>query len=349
MSHSDLMRSYMNKIQLMEDDFVVTCMQASAGPTMLTEGTVLLEGPIADKIKGTVAALTDKYHDLNASLLAKATVKAGELFSDNPKVSGTLAKVGKIAKFGVKNRALIGILVGIVGTLIGMANNPAAASQAATQLDTVLSGTDVDSIIDQLQAAGIDVGAQPDMAAGAGLEGLEGIPPDVATTVTKAAKALRAIDDFEFTEGSTISASSDYKLDGMVDKHSETIESSIRVTTPDGKLVLGEMHSKTEIVDGVRTHTQTHGGVKFDLLKAFTSLKPEQMEQVQDYLNQSLSRAEFIGSKKIHEAEGQGPASAILQDKAEDFTDAFAAALKKQPDGKYRVAMGPDGIKFKKV
>lgn len=354
MSQSELMRTYMEKVRLMEDDFVVTCMGVAAqhplnGVLLESTSGMLLEGPLADRIKQTTAAITKKYNNVTNDLLLKAVVKAQTLFSGDPKVTGLLSKVSKVAKFAVKNRALISILVGIVGTLIGMANNPAAAAQASSQLDHVLSGNDIDSIIDQLEASGIDVGAAPDLG------GLEGIPPDVATVVTKAAKALRAIDDFEFTYGSQMSADSNFHMehatvDGEIVKSSHITESNIKVTTPDGKLVLGEMHSKLiQDQDGVKFE-ETVGGVKFDLLKAFNSLNADQREQVQDYLDQSLSRRDFIGSKKpMSEAEGQGPASAILQDKAEDFAALFATKLKDQPDGKYRVRLGPKGLQTKKI
>lgn len=145
MSAAEQMRDLINAINLREDPFVVLCLETNHG-TMLVEGAqVLDEGAILDRIRKTTQAVANKYHDVQYSLLAKATNKALDVFGGrdktDPKVSAALDKILKVGRAAVNNRALIMVLVGMVGTLIGLSSNPASAQSAAAQInDTLLQG-----------------------------------------------------------------------------------------------------------------------------------------------------------------------------------------------------------------
>ncbi|RYF05168.1 MAG: hypothetical protein EOO77_28680, partial [Oxalobacteraceae bacterium] len=153
---------------------------------------VIMEGPLADKIKLTAKQASKKYREASYELLASVTQKALNVFAENPQVSGTLQKILKVGGIAMQNRALIMILVGMVGTLIGMAANPASATQASSQMDQVFNGN-LDHVIQQLDASGIHI----DMTHA----GIEGLPPEIGQSAQKAAAALKAIANYEYTQG----------------------------------------------------------------------------------------------------------------------------------------------------
>jgi hypothetical protein len=240
----------------------------------------LMEGPLADKIKATAKQVQAKYQDVQYQLLASATEKALNMFAENPAVSATLGKILKVGKIAVQNRALLTILVGIVGTMIGLVSNPAAASQAAHQLDQVFNG-DIDHVLQQLNASGIQV----DMSAAS----IEGLPPEIGTVAKKAAAALKAIASFEYHTGmahsSERSVTTEFSLEGTISQEHNRVTEEIIVKTPDGALTIA--HITTVFEDGKYQDSAT--GVKFDLFDKLGDLTPEQQKSVDDYINGAVS------------------------------------------------------------
>jgi hypothetical protein len=156
------MRQLINRISVCEDPFVIFCTEINQS-SMLLESTALSEGAILDRIRKTTKAVKDKYDDVQYSLLSKATTRAMDMFNSSgkmdPKVGAVLTKIGKMGKAAAANRTLILVLVGMVGTLIGLASNPAAAQSAAAQMDQSLSGN-IDQLVNTVTGgSGGDVAA----------------------------------------------------------------------------------------------------------------------------------------------------------------------------------------------
>jgi hypothetical protein len=151
------MRRLIDAISIREDEFVMLCIQTDSRFPLrqpLRESfrkNALMEGPLLDKVRKTANIIKAKYDDIQYSMLAKATVKALDLFQSSgdvdPKVASVIAKIGKIGKGAAQNRALLLVLMGMVGTLIGLASNPASAQTAAAQMDQSLSGS-LDQLVD---------------------------------------------------------------------------------------------------------------------------------------------------------------------------------------------------------
>lgn len=293
---------------------------------VLLEGFVLTEGPLADRIKATMQRVGQKAGDVQYALLAKTTAKALDMFQADAQTSGVLRKIQAAGRLAASNPALLTALVGIAGTLIGMASNPASAAQAAAQIDPVVSGN-IDHIIDQLAQSGIHV----DMAAS--------LPPEIQGTAAKAAKALKAIQGFEFTHGSRIESSREVftsvSLDATVQHQGSSYIEHITVRTPDGKIVLGQIDTAFTVVDGKVEISDHESGVKFDLAQAFKGLSPEQQKAVGAYLD---------GSVWPQGSSSSGP-EAILKDKAPDLSLAVATAALAKGSVASRVRIGPQGVK----
>ncbi|RYD48848.1 MAG: hypothetical protein EOP83_25950, partial [Verrucomicrobiaceae bacterium] len=228
---------------------------------------LLMEGPLADKIKATAKQVQQKYRDIQYDLLATATHKALNLFAENPQVSSTLQKVLKIGQIAMRNRPLIAILLGMVGTLVGMASNAAAAQQASMQMDQVFNG-DMDHVIQQLQASGINV----DMSTA----GIEGLSPELGEAAKKAAAALKAISEYEFKQGGSITSSREFftqvSVEGVIEHSDEKYIEQITLKTADGKITLAQISATVE--NGQYQDSAT--GVKFDLWNQLKGLNPEQ-------------------------------------------------------------------------
>lgn len=348
MTPSETLRSYMDAVAIHSDPFIVECFEIDAqNPLVLTE-SVLEEGPLADKIKATAASLKQKYHDISADFLAKTTIKAMDLFKSkgdmDPKVQAALDRIGKVGKFAVQNRALLAVLAGMVGTIVGLSSNPAAAAQAAEKIQSNLSFEELDQIIDSLAQSGIHVDDTIADAANA-------LPPEISAIARKAAAVIRAIEDFSYTDG--LSFETDQRLfeemtiEGNVRKIESTYESHIVVKTPDGKLVIAEMHSKSTMTDGVSHFEDSHGGVKFRLFDAFRGLSKEDAAKVTKFIQSGLSyHPSFKSTSTLDESEETAPIEKIVTEKVDDFSRLAAAVVgEDRPDGTYKIYIGPQGIR----
>jgi hypothetical protein len=308
-------RNYLNILS--GDDFVVHSQS-------LTESfSALSEGAITDRINATVIGLKNKYNDLSYELLAKATIKAQTMFSGNTEVSALLQKIAKVGKFGMRNRALISVLVGVVSVLIGFANNPSALAKATAGLDQSLDGNTVDDIIKHLEQNGIDVAGEAANAA-------SNLPPELSDVTKKAAQALRAIEKFKFINGQTIDSQREVfqsiSVQGELQKVHDSYSQNIVITIPGTDVVLSKMNLHME--DG--NFSEESSGAEFDLLKSM-KLTPEQDTQVSNYIN-GISNPEVT-----------------LNDKAPGFGALIATAFVKAPDGKFKFSIDSKGIHIRKA
>lgn len=292
---------------------------------------LLMEGPLADKIKATAKQVSQKYRDVQYNLLASATQKALNMFAENPQVSGTLNKILKVGKIAMQNRALITILVGMVGTLVGFASNPAAANQASGQMDQVFNGN-LDHVIQQLEASGIHI----DMTAA----GIEGLPPEIGQTAQKAAQALKAIKDYEYHTGATVSSSrvSEFSFDGSIQQENNRFVEEIVLKTADGKVTLA--HITTVIENGKYQDSQT--GVKFDLWNEIGNLSPDQQKAVEDYINGVVTDRPPETSNGATNPDPAHDLVSAIRAKVPHLALMVAAAA--QAKGGTRVSGGPNGI-----
>jgi hypothetical protein len=315
----------------------------------------LMEASLRDMI-GKVA---QKYNDVSYQVLASVTAKALTAFSKNPPVQTSVQRILSVGKLAVRNRALLGILVGMVGTLIGMAASPHAAAQAAQQIDSSLAGNDIDQILHSLQQHGIHVdqsASLPDDVTSI----LQTLPPEVSASAQKAAKALRAIEDFKFHTGEQISSNSevqDFRLEGIVTKHEHTYVSDIWSQTPDGQLTLAHAHVESHTVDGVYTHEHKIEGVQIDLSRQLGRLDRAQMLKVMNYITYGMSEsaetddpvlAEWPFSKKTQPAQagdGLQKITSVITAKMPELSAVLTSALASKPDGKYKVVVGPTGTR----
>lgn len=355
MTPAQSIRRYIDAIELANDDFISTALAIDARHPLrgtLNEGAgttdVLMEGPIADKIKATAASLQQKYHDMSYDFLAKATMKAMDMVqrsgNADPKVTAALQKISKVGKFAVQNRALIAVLAGMVATLVGLANNPAGMAQAASNINATLGVDDVNQIIDNLAQSGIHI--DPTIA-----DAANALPPEIGMVAKKAAAALRAIEDFDFEHGMVISSDrkvdvQQFRVDGVVTKTSHIYEENIVLKTPDGKLTIAEMHTKSSTVDGVFKHEHSRGGIQFTLNKAFKGLPKDQYNAVMKLIQ---GGAKFAMMQKEDEGDAFGGINQMLQTKQDDFAALAASLVGDRPDGTYRVHAGPDGVRVMPV
>lgn len=328
------MRQLINTVSL-EDDFIAFC----TGPQVLTEG-VLSESALADRIKAVADKLSQRYNGVKYDLLARATNKAMDLFATknvNPSVQKTLQRIGKVGKFAINNRALVAILIGMVGTLIGLAHSPTAMANAAGKMDQTLSGT-LDDIIHKLSTSGIDVGHET------GDQGMlsdiiNNLPPDTAHNFEKAAKALRAIENYEF-RGVNVSSEtslSDMQMDGEVTKSSNTFDEHILLKTLDGKLTLAEL--TTHMVDGKIETSHTGIGQDLrDILDKLATLPDNEQKELADYISNGNP-----GNVQFQRPDGF--LASLLTPKKAAIGLGIAALLAKKPDGRYLISFGPKGAK----
>lgn len=248
--------------------------------------TVLMEGPLAKKVKATIARVTSKYGEMQYDMLAKITMKALDVFQGDAKVSGTLQRILKVGRVAAQNRMLLAALAGIAGTLIGLSSNPAAAQTAAGQFDTALNG-DLDRIIHQLELSGIHV-AQTDL------------PQGVSAVVQKAAAALKAIQNFEFSHGMPTQAVREFTqsvtIDANITHEASRMIEEITVRTPDGQTIIA--HIRTVVENG-RVVADEANGVKFDLINAIGNLDPQQQASVDAYLSGQVPMPNGEGVERL--------------------------------------------------
>jgi hypothetical protein len=335
---ASLFRTYLHLIEN-EDETISFFLECHAANPLLrplresARSRLLMEGPLADKIKATAKAAQQKYRDIQYDFLAATTNKALNVFAENPQVSGTLQKVLKVGKIAMQNRALIAILVGMVGTLVGLASNPAAAQQASSQMDQVFNG-DMDHVIQQLQASGINV----DMTTA----GIEGLSPELGEAAKKAAAALKAISEYEFKQGGAVSSSRDFftqiSLEGTIE-HTETkYVENITLKTADGKITLAQISATVE--NGQYQDSAT--GVKFDLWNQLKGLNPEQQKEVQAYIDGVVTgRSPAAGAGSANPDPSHDLVSMI---RARVPELALFVATSAQQKGGTRVKAGPQGV-----
>ena len=309
--------------------------------------SVLMEGPFSDAVKATAEKVAARYNNVKYDLLAKATSKAMDIFShksDNPQVTKALQKIASVGKVAVQNRMLLTVLVGMVGALVGLASNPAAASQAAVNIERTIDG-DIDAIIQKLQQSGIDVGDAPEKAVAndagnPGVSVLAGLPHDIADAAKKAAKALHAIEKFTWENGQSISSSREtlnsVQVIGDVQVGVEKLVSHVKITTPDGKLVLGEMEMEQTVLNGkIVAQSETVRGVRFQLLEYFNGLNIKQMNAVQNYIDAATGT---IPMRQFESVGGTFKRMAnMFKEKAPEFGQMVNETLQGKPPGRYKV------------
>jgi hypothetical protein len=360
---AELIRRDILAIELSQDDFISICMQVAPlrSPLMESRSKVLMEGPLLDKIKATAKQISTKYGDLKYDLLAKATNKALDLFqqNDTPAASKVISRIAKVGKIAIRNRAVIAVLVGMVGTLVGMASNPAQAAQAAQRFDQALAGNDLDQIIDALEKAGIDVSGDAFAAADVGDDtgnamgnALASLPPETANIVQRAARALRAIDQFGFVYGESIQseqALEHFSVSGETNYFRDTMRSHIRITTPDGSVVLSEMTTETIQETGQEpVFNHSHTGVRFRLFDYLRDLSDEQSEAVSAYIKSGASNVASLG-RRLTMRENAGDGQALFAKKAESFAMLVATALANKGEGRFRFKIDARGAKVQKA
>jgi hypothetical protein len=293
----------------------------------------LMEGPLADKIKATTAQAKKKYNDIQYSLLATLTERALNVFAENPQVSGTLQKILKVGKIGMQNRALIAIMVGMVGTLIGLASNPASAQQASSQIDQVFNG-DMDHVIQQLQASGINV-----EMSGAGIEGLS---PEIGQAAKKAAAALKAISEYEFSGDAVMSSNREIlthiSIEGTIEHQDTRYVEQITLKTADGKVTLAQISATVE--NGQFQDSAT--GVKFELWNEIGKLAPEQQKEVSDYIDGVVTGRSPAAGAGSANPDPSHDLVALIRSKVPEI--ALLVATAAQSKGGTHVKAGPTGI-----
>ena len=290
----------------------------------------LMEGPLADKIKATTRAVVDRYHDVQYNLLASATTKALGMFTDNPKATGALKQVLRVGKLAATNRPLLSILIGIVGTLIGLASNPAAATQAGHQVEYLMQG-DINHVIQMLEKSGIHVDVSP--------HGLEGLPAEIAPGMKKILAAMKAIKQYEFKGGANITSSrelfNNITVEANVQKVQNGVIEDMILKTADGKIELA--HITTSVINGEVIMDERHG-LKFELDEYWEDI-PEQYRDAADAWIQN-----GIGGKGATGLELLGQVMAENWGKIAMLVAAAAAAVK----GRAMIKMGPGGTKVAK-
>lgn len=248
--------------------------------------TVLMESPLANKVKATIQRVTSKFGDMQYDMLAKITNKALDVFSGNPQVSTTLQRILKVGRVAAQNRMLLAALAGLAGTLIGLASNPASAQTAASQFDNSLAG-DVDRIIEQLARSGIHV-AQTEL------------PQGVSAVVQKATAALKAIKDFEFHTGLPMESMRELTqsvvIDADVTREASRFVEKIVVRTPDGQTVIAQIQT---VIENGKVVSDETSGVKFDLINAIGNLSPQEQSSVDSYMNGQLPMPNGEGAQQI--------------------------------------------------
>ena len=341
MSAAELMRQYITVVNPPNDDFLGYLVIIS-NQQVLREGR-LTEAGFVDRIKAVTKQINDKYDDVKYGMLAKATTKAMTMFDGNPKVQGTLGRIAKIGKFAVKNRALLAILIGMTGTLIGYAHNSAAVAATAAKLDAALKGTSIDQIIHNLDISGIHIDAHGGAGTQAGghlADIVSALPPSIGHKVETIAKALRAIEHYKFQTGETISADSELNMVGTVDKTQQTLHQIFTSSTSDG-LTLAKLENTFTFDNNGATHMQEKlTGVEPDLEAIIGKLPEDQQEQLGNFITQGNPDSVVNSDSLIDQIKG------IFDYKAPAIAGLVAAALMKKPDGKYRVQITRAGIKI---
>jgi hypothetical protein len=338
-----LMRHYISLMNSPNAQFVAYLVDVSND----TRGTLLegrlTEAAFIDRVKTIAKKISNKYDDIKYSMLASATNKAMNMFGDNPAIKTTLGKIAKVGKMAIANRALLAILIGMVGTLIGYAHNAAAVAQTAAKLDAALHGTSVDEIIKHLDASGIHIDTESGSSGSALADIVDALPPNVGHQVESIAKALRAIEAYKF-KGDLISSNSEFTqhahTEGFITKSDQTYHSVITSKTLDGELTLAKMEVTQTTGEDGQTHFENQlTGIQPDLEHVIGQIPADQQETLRHFIQAGNPMSNVESQSLLDQIKG------IFDYKTPAIAGLIAAAVMKKPNGRYRFQITPSGVK----
>lgn len=268
---------------------------------MLVE-SVLTEGAVADRIKAAMAKVAQKFGKPTPQVLDQVANRADSLFSRDEEVSRVIAYAKKLGR----SPALLGAMVGICGALISLSPNSAAAQDAAGKLQPILALQDVQQITDALAQHGIKVQSTSTTQVA--------LPSTLSPAQVAAAKALKAVNDFEIENGRVISSYRSYgnslTIEGNVEKSGTRYDEIVQMWTPDHTMLLAEFHTQFEVQNGQPAIVgDTTEGVKFDLARVFDGLNQQSMQEVDAFITQN-------GGRFVKEAAGGEGIAQMIQARA---------------------------------
>lgn len=275
-------------------------------------------------IINAIKMANDRYHDVNAHLLNKVIIRGSDIFSDYPQIVKVLDKISVISKTAMENRNLILLCLGMVSSLISLAGSPNAAIEAASQLDNMIQGTDLDSIelLNKSPKAKFS---------------FKNIPNNIRKDAEDIGAALKSISAFFH---STDNKKLQFEIKGAVDKKDEHILAVIRIYSLHHAIAVCDLHCRIHLDNGHYSGVDKKTGVKFLAYTVFSNLDLEQKKQIRKYFVDTLNHP-----MTLEEGSAFAPQSVIIN-KKEEFAKFVVNLLKQKPEGKYRIHVSP---KHKKV